>query len=136
VIPAEWRRGEAAVIGLARSGVAAGRLLRTLGIPVYASDVKQTPELGEAASALRAAGCDVELGRHDLARIARASVCVLSPGVPPDAPPILAAKRAGVGVVSELDLAARCLEGTKLIVTTGTKGKSSTAAMIGAILAG
>jgi UDP-N-acetylmuramoylalanine--D-glutamate ligase len=136
VIPAEWRSGEAAVIGLARSGVAAGRLLRKLGINVYASDVKQTPELGEGASALRAAGCDVELGRHDLARIARASVCVLSPGVPPDAPPILAAKRAGVSVVSELDLAARCLEGTKLIVTTGTKGKSSTAAMIGAILAG
>lgn len=135
MIPSEWRAGEAAVIGLARSGVAASRLLRRLGLGVYASDVKATPALEIAAAMLRADGCRVELGRHDLLRIAKASVCVLSPGVPPDAPPVVAAKQARVPVVAEIDLAARCLERTRLIVTTGTKGKSSTASMIGAALA-
>ncbi|MFI5208391.1 MAG: UDP-N-acetylmuramoyl-L-alanine--D-glutamate ligase, partial [Gemmatimonadales bacterium] len=92
MIPEEWSRGEAAVVGLARSGVAASRLLRRIGVAVYASDAKATPALETAATMLRADGCRVELGRHDLARIAKASVCVLSPGVPPDAPPVVAAK--------------------------------------------
>src|SRR5579859_855277 len=134
MIPSEWRTGEAAVVGLARSGVAASRLLRRLGLAVYASDVKDSPALQAAAAMLGTDGVRVELGRHDLARIVKASVCVLSPGVPPDAAPVLAARKAKVPLVAELDLAARCLEKTRLIVTTGTKGKSSTASMIGAAL--
>jgi UDP-N-acetylmuramoylalanine--D-glutamate ligase len=59
---------------------------------------------------------------------------VVSPGVPPDAPPYAAAARAGVPIVSELDLAARCLPKTRLIVITGTKGKSTTSAIIARIL--
>ncbi len=134
MIPDAWRRGEAAVVGLARSGRSACLLLRRLGLAVYASDQAETPALLETAAALRAAGCEVELGRHDLARIARAAVLVLSPGVRPDAEPVMAAERAGVPVVAELDLAARVLDGTRLIVTTGTKGKSTTSAILAHLL--
>jgi len=133
-IPDGWRRGEAAVIGLARSGVSAARLLRRLGMPVYASDGGSGTALTEAADRLAAGGCAVEVGHHDLARIARASVAVVSPGVPPTAPAYLAAAEAGVTVVSELDLAARSLPHTHLIVTTGTKGKSTTSALIARLL--
>ncbi len=131
--PREGR--EAAVIGLARSGIAACRLLRHLGSKVYASDAKQTPELEAAAAELRAEGCDVELGVHDAMRIAYARLVVVSPGVPPDAFPLRMAAEHGVPVISELELAARHLPDTSLIVTTGTKGKSTTASMIAAILA-
>ena len=133
----QWRDGEVAVIGLARSGVSACRLLRKLGVRVYASDNHATPsaELNAGAAALRAEGCDVELGGHDPVRIGYAKAVVVSPGVPPTAFPLRMAAEHGVPVISELDLGAMCLKATKLIVTTGTKGKSSTASMIGAILA-
>ncbi|HEY2806942.1 MAG TPA: UDP-N-acetylmuramoyl-L-alanine--D-glutamate ligase [Gemmatimonadales bacterium] len=127
--------GEVAVIGLARSGVAACRLLRRDGAKIYASDLRTTPELEKAAAELRAEGCDVELGVHDAVRIGYARLVVASPGVPPDSFPLRMAAEHGVPVISEMDLAAQHLKHSRLIVTTGTKGKSTTASMIAAILA-
>ena len=135
MIPERWRRGEVAVVGLMRSGRAAAELLRRSGAAVYASDAADTPALRESAAALQRVGCVVELGRHDLERIAKASAMVVSPGVPPDAPPVAAARRASVPVEAELEFAARFLQGTRLIVVTGTKGKSTTTACIAHLLA-
>ncbi len=122
------------MVGLAKSGQAAARLLRRHGFAVYASDANTTPELAAAAERLSAEGCVVDLGRHDLARLAAASAVVLSPGVPPTAPAYLASQAADVPIIAELDLAARCLPGTRLVVTTGTKGKSTTSALIAKLL--
>ena len=130
-----WRAGEVAVVGLARSGVSACRLLRARGFAVYASDAAEGAALVAESPRLKAEGCAVQLGGHDLARISRAAVVVVSPGVPPTAPPLAAAAAAGRTVISELDLAARFLPGTKLIVTTGTKGKSTVSSLIAAMLA-
>lgn len=137
-----WRAGgrEAAVIGLATSGVAAALLLRREGIPVYASDMARelSRSAGGAAGAaeerLRAAGVAWQTGGHDLARIARAGVCVVSPGVPPDAPPVRAALGAGVPVVSELDVGCAALPGVKFAVISGTNGKTTTTALAGHLL--
>jgi len=134
VIPAAWQGREAAVVGLARSGRAAGLLLRTLGNPVYASDAAVSPALEETARALRDAGCEVQLGGHDLTRIGRAALLVVSPGVPPDAAPYRAALEAGVPVVSELDLGARMLPATRLLCVTGSNGKTTTTALIAHLL--
>ncbi|HTS90002.1 MAG TPA: UDP-N-acetylmuramoyl-L-alanine--D-glutamate ligase [Gemmatimonadales bacterium] len=136
---ARWRAsgGEAAVIGLARSGVAAGLLLRREGIPVYASDLAPQPDktVGERGlAALRAAGATVSLGGHDLARIARAALCVVSPGVPPAAPPLQAARQGGVPIVSELDVGFAGLPGTRFAVITGTNGKTTTTALTGHLM--
>jgi UDP-N-acetylmuramoylalanine--D-glutamate ligase len=137
---AQWRAAgrEAAVVGLARSGVAAGLLLRREGIAVYASDLANEPDRSVGAAgiaALREAGAAVELGGHDLGRIGRASVCVVSPGVPPAAPPLQAARDAGVAVVSELDVGYAALSGTHFAVITGTNGKTTTTALTGHLLA-
>jgi UDP-N-acetylmuramoylalanine--D-glutamate ligase len=132
VIPEAWRRGEVAVIGIARSGLAAGRWLLAQGLRVYASDAG--PGLGDAPAALRAAGAAVDTGGHDLARIGRAAAAIVSPGVPPDAAPVRAARQAGVPLHSEIDLGARALTRTRLAVVTGTNGKSTTTALVAHLL--
>lgn len=131
----QWRRDgrEVAVIGLGRSGVAAARLLRHAGIPVYASDAGAGPGEGELA-ALRKAGAEVDVGKHDLPRIGRAQAAVVSPGVPPDAPPLKAAGRGAVPVFAEADLGLSALRDTRTICITGTNGKTTTTALTGHLL--
>ena len=90
ILPDTWRRGGGvvAVIGLGKSGVAATTLLAREGVRVYASDASDHPYGGDAVTALRGyPGVEVDVGTHDLAKIRAAAGVVLSPGVPPDAPP-------------------------------------------------
>jgi len=134
MIPASWRAGEAAVIGLGKSGVAAATLLAREGVAVYASDAAAGPALEADAADLRARGVAVDIGRHDLDRIARAALVVASPGVPPNAPPLARALAAGRPVVSEIEVGLRVLRGTRYIAVTGTNGKTTTTALVGHLL--
>ena len=131
-----WREQsrEVAVIGLGRSGVAATRLLRARGITVYASDAGRGASLEASAAALRTLGASVDLGGHDLARIGRAVAAVLSPGVPPDAAPVRAAREAGVSVRAEIDVGLEALAGVPYIGITGTNGKTTVTALAGHLL--
>ena len=121
------------VVGLARSGVAAALLLAGRGEEVVATDLKGPGELQEEALRLEAAGVKLELGSHEAATFARASRVVVSPGVPFDLPELVAARRAGIPVLAEIELASLYLKGTVAAVT-GTKGKSTTTAALGLML--
>ncbi|HEX4600498.1 MAG TPA: UDP-N-acetylmuramoyl-L-alanine--D-glutamate ligase [Gemmatimonadales bacterium] len=139
MIPAAWRGGVVAVVGLGKSGVAATRLLAQEGIAVYASDAADHPS-GDAALATlgQLPGVTLDVGRHDLARIRAARAVIVSPGVPPDAPPLAAARASQVPVVSEIDLGFRALagSGTRVIAVTGTNGKTTTTALVAHLLQG
>jgi len=128
------RTGEVAVLGLGTSGAAAVRLLRHIGFAVYASERADTAALRATADALRATGASVTLGGHDHDRVARAVFVVVSPGMPPEAPPLAAARAAGVPVVSEVEVALRLMPGLRTIAVTGTNGKTTTTALIGHLL--
>ena len=127
-------QGEAAVIGLGRSGRAAATVLAARGRAVYASDAGSGEALEKVAKELRKAGVAVDLGGHDLARIARAALAVASPGIPPTAPPIRAALDAGVAVVGEVEIALRMLQRLRYIAVTGSNGKTTTTTLIGRML--
>jgi UDP-N-acetylmuramoylalanine--D-glutamate ligase len=127
-------RGEIAVLGLAKSGTAVARLLLRQGRAVYASDAAATPLTSENAEKLRALGADADAGSHDLDRIARASLVIASPGIPPEAKPLATARAAGIGIASEIEIALRFLDSSRIIAVTGTNGKTTTTALVGHIL--
>jgi UDP-N-acetylmuramoylalanine--D-glutamate ligase len=133
-LPARWLRGQIAVVGLARSGRSAAQLLARAGADVYASDVSASPAVDATARALRDEGVSTDVGRHDLDRIARASLIVASPGVPPDAPPFVAAREAGVDIVSEVEIGLRFLPRLSYVAITGSNGKTTTTALTGQLL--
>ena len=118
------------VAGAARSGIAASGLLARRGARVTLSDTRaDVPE----ARPLAAAGVVLEFGGHNTETFANADLVVLSPGVPPEQPAIDAARKRGVPVIGELELASRWLRG-RVVAITGTKGKSTTTELTGRIL--
>ena len=133
-MPAGWLNGEIAVVGLARSGRAVATLLARTGAEVYASDSGHGKALESTAAALRNEDVDVQVGAHDLERIGRASLVVASPGVPPGAPPLAAARARGIEVVSEVEIALRMLPNLHYIAITGTNGKTTTTALTAHLL--
>jgi UDP-N-acetylmuramoylalanine--D-glutamate ligase len=130
------RESEIAVIGLARSGRAVATLLKKHGYNVYASDIASSPDTGLVAEHLRAQGVGVDIGVHDLERIAGSSLVVTSPGVPPTAKPLSLARERGIPVASEVEIALNFLDGACIIATTGTNGKTTTTALIAHLLRG
>lgn len=118
------------VVGAARSGVAAALLLAKRGAVVTLTDAKQQiPQEAE----LRSAGIRLELGAHHANTFTSSNLIVMSPGVPLTMQEVTLAKAAGVPVIGELELASRWLRGP-IVAITGTKGKSTTATLVGRML--
>lgn len=130
----ELRGKTAVVVGLARSGVAAARLLLRAGARVVATDARGARELGEDVTALGTQGAALELGGHRAAAFIAADLVVVSPGVPWEREELEAARRAGVPVLAEVEFGARFVT-APMAAVTGTKGKSTTSAALGAMLA-
>ena len=126
--------GELAVIGLGKSGCTVSALLSRSGHKIYASDSGSADAVVKSAMTLRSQGAKVDVGGHDLARIARAAMVIASPGVPPNAPPIAAAMGAGVPVVGEIEVALHFLPALRYVAITGTNGKTTTTALVGHLL--
>jgi UDP-N-acetylmuramoylalanine--D-glutamate ligase len=126
--------GEIAVIGLGKSGAAVATLLRRDGHSVYASDGGASAALDTTAARLRAVGVDVQTGAHDLQRIAAAALVVASPGVPPSAPALAAARANNVPIVGEMEVALQAMPLLRYIAITGTNGKTTTTALVGHLL--
>ena len=140
----DLRGRHALVLGLARSGTAVARLLADAGAEVSAYDRRPADEMTEAVKALGGRAVRLALGvAPDEARalVAAADLLVTSPSISPSMPTTDAWLRAaineaigrGVELVSEVELFLR-LTHARVLGVTGTKGKTTTTALIGAIL--
>src|SRR5215472_2659763 len=85
-----------AVVGLARSGVAAARLIRRVGGTVLASDAVARASMSAEARALEREGCAVWRGGHPDAAFDGAELVVVSPGVPLTLPALVRVRARGV----------------------------------------
>lgn len=133
------------VLGLARSGVAAVRMLADAGAQVTAYDRRPAAELADSVRSLGERPVELELGstpERVAAVLRQASLVVTSPSIStrfPTTDPwlqraLLDAEQAGSLVLSEVDLFLR-LTAARVLAVTGTKGKTTTTALIGSILA-
>ena len=116
------------VVGLARSGQAAARMLAARGETVIGVD-SGSPA---GAEALRDAGVEVRLETDGVEGVEQAGSVIKSPGVPASAPVIAAAREHGLPVIGELELAWRLLP-NRFCAVTGTNGKTTVAELLGHI---
>jgi len=118
------------VMGLARSGVAACRLLQAAGARVTVADRKESGELTSVLGAIDRDHVGVTIGAGYESSLDEADLVVISPGVPYRLASLEAARRRGVKVIGELELASQFLR-SPLLAVTGTNGKSTTVTLIG-----
>ena len=142
---AEDLRGRrAAVLGLARSGVAASRFLADAGAVVVAYDRRPGSELAAEVASLGARPVRLALGVDETAAaalLAHADLLVTSPSISPRFPTtdpwlrdaLVAAEARGAELVSEVDLFLR-LTRARIFGVTGTKGKTTTSSLVAAML--
>jgi UDP-N-acetylmuramoylalanine--D-glutamate ligase len=123
------------VVGLARTGVSVARFLAAQGARVTVTDLRDEIALAGVKDELGALDIRWVLGWHDESDFVAADLIVVSPGVPQDHPLLVAARKAGREIVSEIELASRFIR-APLVAITGTNGKTTTTTLAGAIFKG
>ncbi len=130
----KWEGKRVTIFGLGRSGIAAADRLIPLKADVTITESLAEKDISpEIITRMKALGVKLELGGHTNAVIENADLIVMSPGVHLDLPPVLEAKKRGIPVISEIELAFRFLC-KPIIAVTGTNGKTTTATLIGEFL--
>lgn len=129
----EYNGKKALVCGMARSGIAAAKLLKRLGVAVTLQDMKKREELPADVLKLEEEGIVLYTGANPDDIACAQDVIVLSPGIPCDLPFIAAAEAAGVEVISEVELAYRQTP-CPITAITGTNGKTTTTTLTGEIM--
>ena len=123
------------VIGAARSGLSAARILVELGAEVLLSDGKTAELLGPLrVTEIEATGAEFVLGASPAQAIPdNTELVVTSPGVPRNAPVLMEAVGRDIPVWSEIELAYRITD-APIVAVTGTNGKTTTVLLIAAML--
>lgn len=118
---------------MARSGIAAAKLLLLRGSEVYISDSKKEADFNGALDDLKSSGAHLCLGEaHPEKLLDGMDALIVSPGIPVDHPAIIRAHALGMEVMGEVEYAYRESMGL-LLAVTGTNGKTTTVALLGEI---
>ena len=117
-------------LGLHGGGVGAARFFSRLGSHVVVTDLKTKRELAPSLAKLkRFKHITYHLGGHQSADFKSADYVIKGPGVPETSKFLKIAKRAGIPVLSDVEVFFRSCP-APIIGITGTKGKSTTATLL------
>ncbi len=122
---------KALVVGMKKSGMAMAEFLSRQGAIVRATDLKPLAELAAAGDLL--ARLNIPFEQQSPAVFEGNDLIALSPDVPWDLPPLVAARARGIHVAGEVELAAPFLKGPTIGIT-GSNGKTTTTSLVGHIL--
>lgn len=123
----------ALIIGMARSGQAAAKLVHAAGGRVLLYDRKKKEEFEDLSMLAGLEGINWHLGEDINPLYREADFSVISPGIPPTAPDIRGAVEAGLPVYGELELASTLIP-CPMYAVTGTNGKTTTVSLLGDML--
>ncbi len=121
------------VVGLARTGLAAVKFLKTKGSIVTTTETKPKEEMKESIQDLEGMDIPMEWGGHRSMTFLKSDLIVVSPGVDLSIQPIQEALKKGIPVISEIELAYRFIP-IPIIAVTGTNGKTTTTLLISEML--
>ena len=117
------------ILGAARSGLAAARLLQSKNARVFVSEIRSARDKQPEIEALKEIGVDFECGEHS-EKIFEADWIILSPGISTKSEIVRKIRSKKIPFLSELELAYRFCRGP-IIAITGSNGKSTTTALLG-----
>lgn len=121
------------VVGLARSGMAAIRVLKKLGADITLSESKKKEDIKELdflnENGVEIVGQDMDVFERDF------DLVVKNPGVPYRSPMMQRLAERGIPVITEIELAYQVAQPQHYIAITGTNGKTTTTSLTYEILA-
>lgn len=119
------------VFGAAKSGLAVAEKMRR-GNSMFITEAKERVD-AKVLRRMRRMKVRYELGGHSMKAIKNADLIVLSPGVRFDLPILKKARKLGLPVIGEIELAYSIIK-KPIIAVTGTNGKTTTTSLIGDML--
>ena len=128
------KRVTVAGLGHFGGGAAAARWLAAQGADVLVTDTASADSLAESVAALADLPMRYALGGHRIEDFTQADLVVASPAIPPSSKYLQAARAAGVPVTTEIRLFVQRCRAKRIVGVTGTKGKSTTTALLGKML--
>lgn len=118
----------ALIVGMAKSGIGAAKLLSRVGWSVVVND--QKPEIPGLDEALAGISATKRLGVAPASLLDGVSLVVISPIIPMTAPFVRLAQQNGIEVISEIELGYRYSK-ARFVCITGTNGKTTCTALTG-----
>ena len=115
------------ILGGGESGVGAAQLAKQQGYQVFLSDGSSLKEVYR--NELQMAGIEFEEGQHSEGKILNADEIVKSPGIGEKNELVKTIRNKGIPIISEIELAYRYRNNSRIIAITGSNGKTTTTAL-------
>ncbi|HEY3321054.1 MAG TPA: UDP-N-acetylmuramoyl-L-alanine--D-glutamate ligase [Planctomycetota bacterium] len=122
-------------LGLFGGGVGIARFFAENGAQVTVTDRRSEKDLKPSMQELSGLPVRYVLGKHDAADFRSANIVAVNPGVPEDHPLIVMARGAGAQIERSINLLFKLTPRNPKLAVTGSNGKSTTTALLGAMLA-